>query len=226
MKEVLSLDDIRKLDNYIPTLSEKESHILPYKIQFVKHRDLSYPPIVSPRTRAHTIKNAITAFLAAKVYHGSITARDRIIVSLADEESFVHIVNKYRKEIDTVFAPVNETHRDVLLKDRNIAIRKSLFRNKFRYKAHLMSSIDITELRDFMDFCAESLDNSFFEGSDASDWASNHEAHSDMIIYSILFNHKEEWLPLKMAYGDKIVQFQQVVLTSEVANFSKVDLYE
>lgn len=225
MREMLSLDDIRKLDNFIPTLSGTHSHIFPYKIQFVKHHELSTPALSSPKTRAHTLKNALTSYAASKHHHLTVTAKNRTIAAMASPEPFIHFVNKYRRDIDTVYAPVNDVHEQNMLYDKNIAIRKSLFRNKFRFRATITPWADEERVNELVKFCNESMDESFFEGSIASDWVSNYHSYTDNTAQAILFKHAHERVPLKMVGSDIILQFQQVVLTTEVVAFSKLGAY-
>ena len=91
------------------------------------------------------------------------------------------VFEKFKDEITTIEAPVNENHKDTIVSDLNITTRKSLFYKEYRYKIQLYSfyrgyyknAVSIDDLKEFLSLCKDFDDGSYKLNSFLSTYSVN-----------------------------------------------------
>ena len=161
---------------------------------------------------------------------GHLTGKDyrlrregkEVAVFFNDEEILQVLKEQLSKRIIELHRPLNDAHKEVVVDNRRIRVRKSLFEKQFKFKVYLSNDWNLREHRykEFQEW-VDSLDNPFRER-----WRVNcglermfnpkatiRSAGYTMAIY---LNDPEDLMMCQLKFNDKIQYVEEAVLLQDL----------
>lgn len=145
-----------------------------------------------------------------------------VAVFFNDEEVLKILVSSIKERIVEFHRPLNEAHKDVIVDNRRIRVRKTLFEDRFKFKVYLTNSWKVREKRyaEFKDW----LDG--IEDTDGTRWSTNatltrmfdtrYSLRSMGYTVAIYLNDPEDLMMCQLKFNDQIQYIEEAVLLSDL----------